>query len=213
MALLAVTVAAVAEAMQVLPLAGEPLPTPSFCSPPAKGSVPPYPYPSQTNAPWPDGGFPPIPWAAASSAGAGWSVQEATSAMFLANSSGPMNSLYMRNASALGLVGIGWQQQDQLPTDPASFYNPALSGQLEAHQSAAAAALKKLKPELKVMVSADMDCTAAFWAVSKAAMLNASLSSALFLHWPNGSIFYDTWYQSTLAHSINLPSQPPQSIK
>ena len=151
---------------------------PTACPAPAPGARPPYPYPTSTDAPWPTGGFPAMPWAVAEGAGEGdWSVRSATSAVFIGNGTGPMGAAFLRNASRLGVVGLGWQMQDRLPTDPAGAINPALLGRLEQHQAAAAAELKRLRPGVRVLASADMDCTAGFWAASKAAMANSSLAA------------------------------------
>ena len=133
-----------------------------------------------------------MPWANASSA-ASWTMRAATFANFLANDTGPMNDAMLRNSSALGLAGLGWQMGDRLPTDPASTINPQLCGQLEERQRVAATALKRLRPGLRVLASANIACTACFWSVSQAAMRNGTLASQLFLHWPNGSLFLDSW--------------------
>ena len=112
---------------------------------------------------------------------------------FLANSTGEMNAELLANVSSLGIVGLGWQMADRLATDPARFINPSLFGHLEARQAATAARLKTLRPGLRVLVSADMACTSGFWRVSQEAMANSTLAAELFLHWPNGSIFLDSW--------------------
>ena len=117
----------------------------------------------------------------------------ATFANFLGNDTGPMNPALLHNVSALGLAGLGWQMGDHLPTDPAGVINPQQIGRLEERQSVAAAELKRLRPGVRVLSSADIACTAAFWRVSQAAMANASLAAQLFLHWPNGTLFLDSW--------------------
>ena len=114
-------------------------------------------------------------------------------ANFLGNDTGPMNPALLHNVSALGLAGLGWQMEDHLPTDPAGVINPQQIGKLEQRQSVASAALKRLHPGVRVLSSADIACTAAFWRVSQAAMANASLAAQLFLHWPNGTLFLDSW--------------------
>jgi hypothetical protein len=128
-----------------------------------------------------------MPWAP------DWTLQGSTFANFLGNSTGPMNEAFLRNVSSLGIAGLGWNSFFQLTTDPASFTNPKLLGHLEVLQGAEAEALKRLRPAQRVMVSADIDCTAAFWKVSQAAMANKTLAAELFLHWPNGTIFLDAW--------------------
>ena len=172
--------------------AASPTPPPTACPAPAPNARPPYPYPTHTNPAWPTGGFPPLPWADASDA-ASWTMRAATFANFLGNDTGPMNPALLHNVSALGLAGLGWEMGDHLPTDPAGVINPQQIGKLEERQSVAAAALKRLRPGVRVLSSADIACTAAFWRVSQAAMANASLAAQLFLHWPNGTLFLDSW--------------------
>ena len=122
-----------------------------------------------------------------------WGLRASTMVTFIANETGPMNAEMLQAAGSLGIVGLGWQMQVQLPTDAANAYNPALAGRLEQHQAEAAEALKGVRPGVRVMASADMDCTAAFWNISQRAMANETLASELFLHWPNGSLFMDAW--------------------
>lgn len=133
-----------------------------------------------------------MPWANASDA-ASWTMRAATFANFLGNDTGPMNAAMLLNSSELGLAGLGWQMGDHLPTDPASSINPQECGKLEERQRVAAIALKRLRPGVRVLASADIACTACFWSVSQAAMRNNSLANELFLHWPNGSLFLDSW--------------------
>jgi hypothetical protein len=159
------------------------------CPAPEPHAKPPYRYPKAINAPWPDGGWPALPptWAPE------WGFRASTMVTFIGNQTGPMGAGMLHAASSLGIAGLGWQMQDQLPTDAASSINVGLLGRLEQNQAQAARALKQARPGVRVMVSADMDCTAAFWGVSKRAMANQGLASELFLHWPNGSIFLDAW--------------------
>ena len=101
---------------------------------------------------------------------------------FIGNQTGPMSAEMLHAAGSLGIAGLGWQMQDQLPTDAANSINVGLLGKLEQHQIEAAEALKRARLGVRVMVSADMDYTATFWGVSKRAMANQSLASELFLH-------------------------------
>lgn len=133
-------------------------------------------------------------------------MRQATFVPFLANATGPMNAELLANVSSLGIVGLGWQMGDRLITDPASYINPSLFGHLESKQAATAASLKKVSPGIKVLVSADMACTSQFWRVSQEAMANDTLAAALFLHWPNGSIFLDSWGDNNPAPWYNWSS-------
>eukprot|EP00746_Dinoflagellata_sp_MGD_P018685 gnl/MRDRNA2_/MRDRNA2_143331_c0_seq1.p1 gnl/MRDRNA2_/MRDRNA2_143331_c0~~gnl/MRDRNA2_/MRDRNA2_143331_c0_seq1.p1 ORF type:complete len:456 (+),score=57.44 gnl/MRDRNA2_/MRDRNA2_143331_c0_seq1:49-1416(+) len=145
-----------------------------------------YPYPKQCDPSWPGGGFPALPWAP------NWGLSESTASFFLGNNTGQNNKSETATEAQLAVVGLGWQLGIRNPTDGFNFYR-FVDGQLEQRQTAAAQALKKKNPRVRVMVSADMDCTAGFWGSSKRAMANSTLASMLFLHWPNGSVFYDEW--------------------
>ena len=151
------------------------------CQPPKQVAYPPH-----TTPPWPGGGWPASPFAS-------WGLRNSTLINFIANTTGPMSDAFLLNASTLGIVGLGWQAGDQLATDPAKQIDPKCYGKLEEWQRGAAAQLKALRPGIKVIVSADIACTARFWNVSSQAMANTTLLDELFLHWPTGEVFLDAW--------------------
>ena len=74
---------------------------------------------------------------------------------------------------------------------------------LEARLSEEARRLKARAPQLKVLVSAEIDATCPLWSSSAAAMKDADLSRRVFMHRPDGSVwlgkpwmgtFMSPWY-------------------
>ena len=159
----------------------------------AASSAPSYPYPTQIDGSWPGGGFPAQP--------SGWlpslSLRASTANFFLGNNTGPNSETETGRECGLGTVGLSWAL---------GMYNGTrtnfvgANGSLEERQRVAASAIKKqCGNATKVMLSADIDCTAGFWSVSKAAMANISEANELFLRWPNGSLFLDWWGETRAA--------------
>lgn len=145
----------------------------------------PYPYPKVVDAPWPGGGFPRIPWAP------NWDMREAMGTFFVGNTTGANSAQETQAEASLGIAGLGWQLSIRRPDDPANVMRP--DGHLEEKQAVEVKKIKAARKGVRVLVDGDMDCTGAFWNVSRRAMENESLANELFVHWPNGSIFYDEW--------------------
>ena len=136
--------------------------------------------PAISDPPWPGGGFPPLPWAT-------WDLQASTAGFFLGNTSGPNSAAETGREASLGIVGLGWQLGLRRP-DGSAWAAP---GGLERRQREAARQLKLRRPGVKVMVSAEIDCTFPQWGATAALLRDPGLARQVFVARANGSLWLD----------------------
>jgi hypothetical protein len=136
--------------------------------------------PAISDPAWPGGAFPPLP-----SSWTTWDLRASTAGFFLGNTSGQNDTAESARETSLGVVGLGWQLGLR---DGAAW---AVNGGLESRQREAARLLKASGSAVKVMVSAELDCTSPQWEASAAAIRNRSLARRVFMHHPNGSLWLD----------------------
>ena len=133
--------------------------------------------------------FPPLP-----SSWTTWDLRASTAGFFLGNTSGQNDAAESARETSLGVVGLGWQLGLR---DGAAW---AVNGGLESRQREAARLLKVSGSAVKVMVSAELDCTSPQWEASAAAIRNRSLARRVFMHHPNGSLWLDHKWGGLFTH-------------
>ena len=124
------------------------------------------------------GGIPPQPPHMRS-----YAINRTVLATFVANNTGLANGAELAAEVKSGVVGIGWNlYHSKTGLDPQKPAGP-LGGGIEAYETQQAAALKKLRPDVGVMVLRNTEVVSVFWTAAKKAMQNP----ALWLQCPPGS--------------------------